>query len=187
MDKSDLQTLLVGASAEEVDQIHRLLHEWGVGPEESFPVQLTLLTRAQLQAAASVPTALLENRKWLTQHLAEYRRQSQSANDAFCRTVEEQSTELKAAAESIQQAAAKIRTRLTDAEASALRVRTLMDNAEHKWEVLKTATENQCDQLGKISESLQDRFAWRQILWAVFWFALTLAFGIFVGHYGWPQ
>ena len=33
MDKSDLAALLIDAPAAEVDQIHRLLHEWSVGPE----------------------------------------------------------------------------------------------------------------------------------------------------------
>jgi hypothetical protein len=47
MDKNDLSALLKGASPEEVDRIHRLLHEWSVGPEDSYPVQLALLTRAQ--------------------------------------------------------------------------------------------------------------------------------------------
>jgi hypothetical protein len=76
MDKHDLAELLNGASAEEVDRIHRLLHEWSVGPESTFPVQLALLTRAQWRMAASVPRLLNDSRKWLELHLTEYRRQS---------------------------------------------------------------------------------------------------------------
>jgi hypothetical protein len=76
MDKNDLAELLNGASAEEVDRIHRLLHEWSVGPESSFPVQFALLTRAQWRMAASVPRFLNDSRKWLELHLTEYRRQT---------------------------------------------------------------------------------------------------------------
>lgn len=76
MDKDDLAELLTGASAEEVDRIHRLLHDWSVGPESSFPVQLALLTRAQWRMAASVPRLLNDSRKWLELHLTEYRRQT---------------------------------------------------------------------------------------------------------------
>jgi len=76
MDENDLAELLNGASAEEVDRIHRLLHEWSVGPESSFPVQLALLTRAQWRMAASVPRLLNDSRKWLESHLIEYRRQT---------------------------------------------------------------------------------------------------------------
>lgn len=86
MDKNDLAELLSGASAEEVDRIHRLLHEWGVGPESSFPVQLALLTRAQLRMAASVPRLLNDSRKWLESHLIEYRRQTATLVEQFSNT-----------------------------------------------------------------------------------------------------
>ena len=55
MDKNDLAALLVGAPADEVDRIHRLLYEWSVGPDNSFPVQLALLTKAQWRIAANLP------------------------------------------------------------------------------------------------------------------------------------
>ena len=52
MDKDDLKALCEGMPAEEVDQLHRILHQWTIGPETSYPVQLALLTRAQWRAAA---------------------------------------------------------------------------------------------------------------------------------------
>ena len=78
LDRDDLAECspLADAFSEEVDRVHRFLHEWGTGPENSFPVQFVLLTRAQLRAAASIPRAIAESRKWLEQHLAEYRRQT---------------------------------------------------------------------------------------------------------------
>jgi hypothetical protein len=75
-DKDDLAVLCAGMTRDEVDRIHRLLHEWKVGPDTSFPVQLALLTCAQLRAAASVPRSVAEGRKWLELHLAEYRQQT---------------------------------------------------------------------------------------------------------------
>ena len=53
LDNDDLAVLTANMTKEEVDRIHRFLHEWGTGPENSFPVQFVLLTRAQLRAAAS--------------------------------------------------------------------------------------------------------------------------------------
>ena len=58
IDKDDLAVLSARMTKEEMDRVHRLLHEWGVGPADNFPVQFTLLTSAQLLAAASVPEAL---------------------------------------------------------------------------------------------------------------------------------
>jgi hypothetical protein len=95
MDKDDLTALLVDAPAEEVDQIHRLLHEWSVGPDSSFPVQLSLLTRAQWRIAANLPRLMNDSRKLIELHLAEYRRQSQAMADDFAGTVDGQKKELK--------------------------------------------------------------------------------------------
>jgi hypothetical protein len=78
LDKDDLGVLCEGMTKDEVDRIHRSLHEWNVGPDSSFPVQLALLTCAQLRAAASVPRSMADGRKWLERHLAEYRQQTAS-------------------------------------------------------------------------------------------------------------
>ncbi|MEI6193370.1 MAG: hypothetical protein WCS42_03470 [Verrucomicrobiota bacterium] len=55
LDKDDLAILCHDLTKEEVDRVHRLLHEWSVGPEDSFPVQLALLTKAQWRIAAILP------------------------------------------------------------------------------------------------------------------------------------
>ena len=63
IDKDDLAVLTTRMTKEEVDRVYRLLHEWRVGPADNFPAQLTLLTSAQLLAAASVPRAIADSRK----------------------------------------------------------------------------------------------------------------------------
>jgi hypothetical protein len=78
-----LAALCEGMTREQVDKVHRLLHEWSVGPADSFPTQLSLLALAQLRAAASVPRSIADSRKWLVQHLAEYRRQTATLTDQF--------------------------------------------------------------------------------------------------------
>src|SRR5688500_2871507 len=76
MDKDDLKTLCEGVPAEEVDQLHRILHQWTIGPENSYPVQLALLTRAQWRAAAGIPRSVDDARKGLELDLADYRKQT---------------------------------------------------------------------------------------------------------------
>lgn len=83
LDKDDLAILCRDLTKEEVDRVHRLIHEWGIGPENSFPAQLSLLTRAQLLAAASIPRAIADSRKWLEQHLAQYRQQTAALTNDF--------------------------------------------------------------------------------------------------------
>src|ERR1039458_835170 len=78
LDKDDLSALCAGLTTDEVDRVHRLLHEWNVGPANSFPVQLSLLTKAQWRIAANLPRLMNDVRKLIELHLAEYRRQSQA-------------------------------------------------------------------------------------------------------------
>jgi hypothetical protein len=166
---------------------YRLLHEWRVGPADNFPVQLTLLTSAQLLAAASVPRAIADCRKWLEQHLAEYRRQTKLLLDGFSSNCERQQAEtitaLEAHAKAIQTAAEQIQAQLAVAETVAWRVKSLMDSAVSEWNGAKARMSVQCERLEKISNDLQDRFAWRVMLRSVAWFLLALGYGICIGHY----
>ena len=119
LDKDDLAMLCRDMTKEEVDRVHRLLHEWGIGPEDSFPAQFSLLTRAQLRAAASIPRAIADSRKWLEQHLAEYRRQTAALTDDFAGMVDIKHGELKDIvlkhAETVKRDALFVSNRLVDA------------------------------------------------------------------------
>lgn len=187
MDRNDLSALLKGASPEEVDRIHRLLHEWSVGPEDSYPVQLALLTRAQWRMAASVPRTLEDSRTWLELHLAEYRQYCRKVSDDVVKSLAEQNRMLRNTVEAhtqfTRQATEQIQRQLDDAEAVARQVKSLMEKATKEWEGIKARTTTECDRLHQVSNDLQNRFAWRVILHTALWFSLAVGFGIFVGHY----
>jgi methyl-accepting chemotaxis protein len=69
---------------DEVDRLHRLLHEWNTGPENSFPVQLALLTKAQWRAVARMPHILRDSQKDWQQDQASHRaRFSEQFNSAL--------------------------------------------------------------------------------------------------------
>jgi hypothetical protein len=99
LDKDDLALLCAEMPSNEVDRVHRLLHEWNIGPDNSFPVQLALLTKAQWRIAANLPRLMNDARKLIELHLAEYRRQSQAMADDFADTMDGQNKELKSAVE----------------------------------------------------------------------------------------
>jgi hypothetical protein len=187
LDKDDLAVLCAGMTKDEVDRLHRVLHEWNTGPENSFPVQLALLTRAQWRMAANLPHLMNDSRKLIELHLAEYRRQSQAIADDFADTVDGQNKELKKTVEihiqAIQQASEQIEVQLADAEAVAKRVKSLMERAESEWRSIKANSAAQCERLQQVSNDLQDRFAWRVILRTAVWFLLALATGLCIGHY----
>jgi hypothetical protein len=186
-DKDDLAALCAGVTTDEVDRVHRLLHEWSVGPDSSFPVQLALLTKAQWRIAANLPRLMNDGRKLIELHLAEYRRQSQAMADDFADTMNGQNKELKKTVEvhiqATRQAAEQIQVQLADAEAVAKRVKALMESAASEWRNTKTSTTAQCERLEQVSNDLQDRFAWRVILRTAVWLLLALGIGLCIGHY----
>jgi hypothetical protein len=188
LDKDDLSALCGGLTTEEVDRVHRLLHEWSVGPDNSFPVQLALLTKAQWRITAKLPRLLNDARKLIELHLAEYRRQCQAMADDFADTVDGQNKELKKTVEihiqATRQTAEQIQLQLADAEAVASRVKDLMESAASEWEKIKASTTAQCERLDQVSNDLQDRFAWRVILRTAFWLLLAVGIGLCIGHYG---
>ena len=188
LDKDDLSALCAGLTTDEVDRVHRLLHEWNVGPASSFPVQLALLTKAQWRIAAHLPRLMNDSGKLIELHLAEYRRHSQAMADDFADTVDGQNKESKKTVEihiqATRQAAEQIQVQLADAEAVAKRVRALMESAASEWEKIEASTTAQCERLEQVSNDLQDRFAWRVILRTVAWLLLALGIGLCIGHYG---
>jgi hypothetical protein len=187
LDKDDLSALCAGLTTDEVDRVHRLLHEWNIGPDGSFPVQLSLLTRAQWRIAANLPRLMNDARKLIELHLAEYRCQSRAMADDFADTVDGQNKELKKTVEihiqATRQAAEQFQVQLADAETVAKRVRALMEGAASEWEKIKASTTAQCERLEQVSYDLQDRFAWRVILRTAVWLLLALGYGICIGHY----
>jgi hypothetical protein len=187
LNKDDLAALCAGMTTDEVDRIHRLLHQWNVGPDSSFPVQLALLTKAQWRIAANLPRLMNDSRKSIELHLAEYRRQSQAMADGFTNAMDGQNKELKTAVEihvqATRQAADQIQMQLADAEAVAKRIKSLMENAASEWKGIKASTAAQCERLEQVSNDLQDRFAWRVILRTAVWLLLALGIGLCIGHY----
>ena len=185
--KDDLAVLCTGMTTDEVDRVHRLLHEWNVGPEDNFPVQLALLTKAQWRIAASLPRAMEDSRKLIELHLAEYRRQTKSVTGAFSSAAQIQTNELKKVVEVhakiTQLAAEQIQVRLNDAEIVARRVKTLIETAASDWNDIKASTITECQRLQQVSNDLQDRFAWRVMLRSAAVFLLALGYGIIIGHY----
>jgi hypothetical protein len=187
LNKDDLAALCAGMTTDEVDRIHRLLHQWDVGPDSSFPVQLALLTKAQWRIAANLPRLMNDSRKMIELHLTEYRRQSQAMADDFANTMVGQNKELKTAVEihfqATRQAAGQIQMKLADAEAVAKRIKSLMENAASDWKGIKASTTAQCERLEQVSNDLQDRFAWRVIFRTTIWLLLALGIGLCIGHY----
>jgi hypothetical protein len=188
MDKNDLAALLVGAPADEVDRIHRLLYEWSIGPDSSFPVQLALLTKAQWRVAANLPRLMNDASKLIEKHLAEYRRQTGAIvanfDDTSSSTIAAFDKSIANHSEVIKQVVAKSNGHLAETEKAA---RQLHFELEHGNTSLKKALDevrkelvDERFRLIEAQKALDARMSFQawlgQILWGIG--VLILGFGI---------
>src|SRR5438132_8206437 len=88
MDDTEFDALCDGASPAEAKRLRKLLADWCNGDEQSFPVQLALLTRAQWRAAATVPRLINEARELMERKLAEHRQHTAALIKGFADTAD---------------------------------------------------------------------------------------------------
>ena len=171
LDKDDLAILCRDLTKEEVDRVHRLIHEWGIGPENGFPAQLSLLTRAQFKAAASIPRSIADSRKWLEQHLAEYRKQTAALTDDFAGMVDIKHGELKAIvakhAETVKRDALFVSNRLVDANDVAKNIQKNLQAAAAEWNQSQDALERERQRFEKVCRKLDEAINLRGVHWYI--------------------
>jgi hypothetical protein len=171
MDRTDLDWLCENASPEEVKRLMRLVHDWSQGDEQSFPVQLALLTRAQWRAAAMIPQLVNESRALMELKLAEYRGQTaalvQNLSDTADAKAEALSGIVAAHTEAMNQAVAKAQVQLTNAESVATHIRRELETGTLAWKQARADYEAERQRLKQAREELDARTTRSDWLWAV--------------------
>ena len=189
LDKDDLAILCRDLTKEEVDRVHRLIHEWGIGPENGFPAQLSLLTRAQFKAAASIPRAIADSKKWLELHLAEYRRQTAALTDDFAGMVDIKHGELKDIvlkhAETVKRDALFVSNRLVDANDVAKSIQKNLQAAVAEWNQSKDDLGRERQRFEKVCQKLDDAINLRGVHWYIIGTLTACVVTLFIGHYVW--
>jgi hypothetical protein len=188
-DKDDLTVLCHDMTKEEVDRIHRFLHEWGIGPGDSFPVQFVLLTRAQLRAAASIPRAIAESRKWLELHLAEYRKQTAALTTDFAGMVDIKHGELKDIVlkhvETVKRDALFVSNRLVDANDVAKSIQKNLQAAAAEWNQSQDDLERERQRFEKVCRKLDEAINLRGVHWYIVGTLAACVAALLIGHYVW--
>ena len=189
LDKDDLSALCDGLTTEEVDLVHRLLHEWNTGPISSFPVQLALLTRAQWRMAANLPRLMNDARKLIELHLAEYRRQTAALVKDFGATMDGKTEDLQtvvaAHRDIFNQASVSMRNMLWETAETAKQIRKSLDDGVSAWNRAKAEMEIVSQKFQKACQELDDRITWRELrrdwLTLLGLIAIGIVVGVFVG------
>jgi delta 1-pyrroline-5-carboxylate dehydrogenase len=189
LDKDDLSALSIGLTADEVDRVHRLLHEWGTGPEDGFPVQLALLTRAQWRMAANLPRLMNDARKLIELHLAEYRRQTAVLVQDFGTTIDGKTEDFKTVLadnrETVNQASVSIRNMLWETAETAKQIRKTLDDGVSAWNRAKAEMDTASKKFQKACQELDDRITWRELrrdwLTLLSLIAIGIVAGVFIG------
>jgi len=191
LDRDDLAALCNGMAKDEVDRVHRLLHEWNIGPESSFPVQLALLTRAQMKAAANVPRSIADSRKWLEQHLVEYRRQTATLTNDFASMVGIKHSELKDIvlkhAETVKRDTLFVSNRLVDANDVAKSIQKKLQSAVAEWNQSKDALAQERQRFEKVCQKLDDAINFHGIHWYILGTLAASIITLLIGHYVWHR
>jgi Skp family chaperone for outer membrane proteins len=189
LDKDDLAILCRDLTKEEVDRVHRLIHEWSIGPENSFPAQLSLLTRAQFKAAASIPRSIADSKKWLEQHLAEYRKQTAALTNEFAGMVDIKHGELKDIvskhAEVVKRDALFVSNRLVDANDVSKSIQKNLQTAAAEWNQSKDALERERQRFEKVCQKLDDAINLRGVHWYIVGTLAACVVALLIGHYVW--
>lgn len=185
MQQTDSDFLFDGLTPNEAKQLRRILAEWRVGDEHSFPVQLALLTRAQWKAAAQTPALLRRSLELLDRKLADYRQETatllknfNAGTDAKAKEIQEIIADQKDAAN----------VTLADFRGHTATARKLLDEIDRKLangtEELKRFRDQFIEERHRLEEARvrceQDR-DWRD--WVVLGLLLLAmaVIGIFIG------
>ena len=185
MDDTDFDALCEGAPPQEAKRLRKMLAEWCQGDENSFPVQLALLTRAQWRATASVPRLVAESRKQMEHTFTEHRRQTDDLFDEFSGVVGDRIKMLEqiiaAHADSTKKAETEMRIVLTHTEGVAEHIHAELERGAVEWKKARGDFEAERQKLENTRKELETRYEWRDWACLLAIAAALVMFGMLIG------
>ena len=164
MDDTSFDLLCKGLPPDEAKLFRKILKEWCSGDEDSFPVQLALLTKAQWHAAALIPRTIQDSGKLIEKHLAECRQQCAAIVKNLSAVSEDSAAELKSIVkmhtETVNKISVSFRNQLWETEEVAKRIKNQLTNAFDEW---KKAKDDFADERLKLEKERKDLAARVQV------------------------
>src|SRR6185369_12525634 len=167
--ETDFDALLAGTSPHEAKRLWRVLSEWCEGDENSFPVHLALLTRAQWRAAARIPPLVNDSVKLMELKLTEYRQQTAALVKDFARVADDKAKNLENVVathtNAMNQAVAKAQGQVRIADMIAERIKNELESGAVEWKKARSDFEAERQKLEQARKDLEARMKWRDWLW----------------------
>src|SRR5438046_567851 len=161
MDETDFDALVESTSPQEAKRLWKILSEWCDGDENSFPVHLALLTRAQWRAAARIPQLVKESTKLMELKLADYRQQTGTLIKDFGRTADAKAKNLENIVtihtNAITQAAIKVQAQLDNAETIAEQIKGQLEAGIIEWKKARGDFDEERQKLERARKELDAR------------------------------
>ena len=185
MDDTDFDLLCKGLSANEARLFRKILKDWCNGDEESFPVQLALLTRAQWRAAATIPRAVNDSGKLIEKHLAECRQHTAAILKNLSTVTDDSVAELKSIVkmhtEAVDRISVSFRDQLWEAGEVARQIKDSLGSGLSEWRKARDDFAKERENLEKERKELAARIQWRDWFWAGLTLLGMVAVGIVIG------
>lgn len=187
MDDTGFDLLCKGLPPGEAKLYRRMVKEWCDGDEDSFPVQLALLTKAQWRAAALIPNAIKESGKVIEIHLNECREQTaaivKNLSAAAASSADELKSIVKIHTNAVNTASVSIRNQLWETEEAAKQIRNSLGSGLSEWRKARDDFAAERQKLEQERKELTARIQWRDWLWAGLTSLGLIAIGIIIGFW----
>ncbi len=185
MGETDFDGLLDGASAQEAKRLGKILREWCDGDENSFPVHLALLTRAQWRAAARIPHLVNDSVKLMDLKWAEYRQQTGAVVKDFAKTADARAKNLEDIVirhtDAMNQAAGKTWMHMNNAEMIAEAFKNQLESGAAEWNKAKADFIAERKRLEEIRKEMEKQVRQRDLYWFVLIVAGLIGIGVGIG------
>ena len=185
MDETNFDALCEGTSPEEAKRLRKILSQWCQGDEDSFPVQLALLTRAQWRAAALLPQQLALARHQLEQSFAEQRSRTADAVREFTDEVNSRTAALEQIvarhSETTRKIVAEMRTEFTHTETLARRIQNELEVGVAEWQKARTDFMTEHDRLMERVIEIRNGYTQHEWFCVILILAAVFTFGIVLG------
>jgi predicted DNA-binding WGR domain protein len=187
MDDTSFDLLCRGLSATESKLFRKILKEWCSGEEDSFPVQLALLTRAQWLAAAEIPLILQKNVTALEAKMAEHHKQQTAlmitlgrAGDDKIKAFEET---VAVHTEAMEKVAAKSHEHLEETEKYAREIRKQMEYGLRESDRITKAFIDERPRLEEAQRNYERSMGWREVANNFLTLIIAAAIGALIAWY----